>query len=126
MRLNFYNFSFDNDGNGLVDLYRLHNFLFGSHNLHTLNLNFFYFFREVGLRDPLNDGNLFSDIERNNFLNLHVFGSEDLLNDRFVDKNLDLSDHLLLVSFYEVRAVDENLFWNFPNDLFFYLEFHRN
>ena len=126
LRLNFYDFSFDNDGNRLVDLYRLHNFLFGSHNLHVLNLNFFYFFREVGFRDPLNDGNLFSDIERNNFLNLHVFGSEDLLNDRFVDKNLDLSDNLLLVSFYEVRAVDENLFWNFPNDLFFYLEFHRN
>lgn len=126
LRLDFYDFSFDNDGHRLVDLYRFHNFLFGSHNLHILNLYFFYFFREVGLGNPLDDGNLFGDIERNNFLNLHIFGSKDLMNDRFVDKNLDLSDHLFLVSFYEMRTVNENLFWNFSYDLFFYFEFHRD
>ena len=68
---------------------------------------------------------MFSDVKRDYLFNFQLFGLQNFLNDRLVDEDFNLSDHFFLVSFYEVRTIDEDLLGNFFDDFFLDFEFYR-
>jgi hypothetical protein len=75
LRLNLNDFSFYDNRNWFVNLYRLHNFLFCSYYLDIFNFYFLNFLAEVGLRNSFDYWYLFGDVKGYYLFNLYFLGS---------------------------------------------------
>ena len=66
----------------------------------------------------MNNWDLFGNVQRNNLLNLNVFGCQYFMNDWLVNKNLYFPNYLDLIALDEMRPLNKHLLCSFSEQLF--------
>ena len=122
--LDLHDFFLDNYRNWSIDLHRLHNFLPGSDNLHSLNLKFFDSFRNERYLHFCGNSDFFPDVEGYNFLYFDIFGDHNFLDDGLVNVHLNFYDLFLFVPLDKVGSVNINLLGDLLDQLFLNLQLH--
>ena len=118
LRLNLHNLLLNNHRNWLLYFHRLHYFLFGCHNLHLLNFQFFDSVSNIRNLNFCKNRQLFLDIKWHNLLFLNVFGNKNFLNNWLINKYLNFFDLFLFISFDEMRSVNIYFLCYFSHQLF--------
>lgn len=114
-----YNFFFDYYWNRFLNLNSLYYLLSNWNQSHFLNFKLGDFFREIGNRNFSNNRNLFSYIHGNCFFNFYIFCCQYFFDYWLINKDFDLFDYLNLITFDEMRSLNEYFFGNFTNDFSF-------
>lgn len=113
---NLHNLFLDYYWNWFLNLDSFYNFLSNWNQSHFLNFELSDFFREIRNRNFSNNRYLLSYVHGNSFFDFYIFSCQDFLDNRLINKDLNLFDDLDLITLYEMRSFNENFFWNFTNN----------
>ena len=116
--LNPYNLFLNHHRHWFFNVNRLNYLLSHWNNLDDLHLELFNFLLDVRHWNLMNNWDLFGNVQRNNLLNLNVFGCQYFMNYWLVNKNLYFPNHLDLIALNEMRPLNKHLLRSFSEQLF--------
>lgn len=102
LRLNSYDFFLNYHRHRFLHKDLLGDFLTSCYDFSSFDLDFLYFFSNIGHCDLTDHWYLLFDVERYYFFNLDIASDHYFLNNRLVNKYFDLSDQFFFVSLNEM------------------------